>query len=371
MKDGKTMSTKRGWLALVSLLLISLLAAGPSPAQESTFGSEDFTTSTTVNNWYYFGGACLTAGTSAPGSNPGLIPGCTSVLGSYYNLAANADPYMMGGNNGYLGSSTAPANVAGQVADPVVTNADGSVTGYGALRFTNGSMNISGSEKYGHNERGAILSSSTFPTNQGFQVTFKTVTYHGDSGHGSGTFAASYADGADGISFFLQDGKQAAGLGAWGGSLAYACSNSNTPHDGLVGGYLGLGIDEYGNFLNGTYLVSGYTGTNVAGGDNSAYGYGYSPAASGCAARETSHGPRSRRRTATTRTMGPRPTIRSRSRPPAPLRAAPTAPPPAIASTSALPADRSSTRPPACATMHAPPTTPTTPRPIPATVVRA
>ena len=277
MKDGKTMSTKRGWLALVSLLLISLLAAGPSPAQESTFGSEDFTTSTTVNNWYYFGGACLTAGTSAPGSNPGLIPGCTSVLGSYYNLAANADPYMMGGNNGYLGSSTAPANVAGQVADPVVTNADGSVTGYGALRFTNGSMNISGSEKYGHNERGAILSSSTFPTNQGFQVTFKTVTYHGDSGHGSGTFAASYADGADGISFFLQDGKQAAGLGAWGGSLAYACSNSNTPHDGLVGGYLGLGIDEYGNFLNGTYLVSGYTGTNVAGGDNSAYGYGYRP----------------------------------------------------------------------------------------------
>ena len=38
-----------------------------------------------------------------------------------------------------------------------------------------------------------------------------------------------------------------------------------------------MGIDEYGNFLNGTYLVSGYTGTNVATGDNSAYGYGYKP----------------------------------------------------------------------------------------------
>jgi type IV pilus assembly protein PilY1 len=101
-------------------------------------------------------------------------------------------------------------------------------------------------------------------------VTFKTITYHGDSG-GAGT------DGADGISFFLQDGSQPAGLGAWGGSLAYSCSNSNTPHDGLIGAYLGLGIDEYGNFLNGSYLMPGYTGTNTASGDNSAYGYGYKP----------------------------------------------------------------------------------------------
>jgi len=46
------------------------------------------------------------------------------------------------------------------------------------------------------------------------------------------------------------DGSQAAGIGAWGGSLGYSCSNSNSPYDGLVGGYLGLGIDEYGNFLN-------------------------------------------------------------------------------------------------------------------------
>ncbi len=70
------------------------------------------------------------------------------------------------------------------------------------------------------------------------------------------------------------DGSKPAGLGAVGGSLAYSCSNGNTPYDGLNGGYLGLGIDEYGNFLNGTNLVAGYTG-NVATGDNTAYGYGY------------------------------------------------------------------------------------------------
>ena len=42
-------------------------------------------------------------------------------------------------------------------------------------------------------------------------------------------------------------------------------------------GYIGLGIDEYGNFLNGTNLIPDYTGTNSASGDNTAYGYGYKP----------------------------------------------------------------------------------------------
>ncbi len=68
-------------------------------------------------------------------------------------------------------------------------------------------------------------------------------------------------------------------IGATGGSLGYSCTNEtgNVPYDGLTGGYIGLGIDEFGNFLNGTNLVSGYTGTNSATGDNAAYGYGYKP----------------------------------------------------------------------------------------------
>ena len=95
------------------------------------------------------------------------------------------------------------------------------------------------------NQNGAIVSSNTFPTGQGVQITFKTVTYRGNSG-GAGK------DGADGISFYLMDGSKAAGIGSFGGSLGYSCSNSNPPYDGLVGAYLGLGVDEYGNFLNGT-----------------------------------------------------------------------------------------------------------------------
>jgi type IV pilus assembly protein PilY1 len=252
------MNTIHRWTAL--LALVGALGAIPTGAQTTTF-SEDFTGANTTNNWYFFGGACLTAGTSTSTTNPGLVPSCTSLLSSYYSHASSADPYLVGGNSGYLGSSTPPSGISAQVPDPL---------GSGALRFTNGSVLIGGSYQYGFNERGAILSSSTFPTGAGIQVTFKTVTYHGNAGGAGG-------DGADGISFFLQDGAQVPGLGAFGGSLAYSCSNANTPHDGLTGGYIGLGIDEFGNFLNGSNLVSGYTGTNVATGDNTAYGYGYKP----------------------------------------------------------------------------------------------
>ena len=78
----------------------------------------------------------------------------------------------------------------------------------------------------------------------------------------------------------MQDQKRTwNGIGSWGGSLGYTCSNANPPYDGLVGAYLGLGIDEFGNFINGVNFVSGYTApTGVsATGDNTALGYGYVP----------------------------------------------------------------------------------------------
>ena len=220
---------------------IALAAALASTAHAQSVVSEDFTGATTNNNWYYFNGACLTASTAAPGASPGLIPGCTAIKSIYYKES------LTGGANGVSGSSeTLPDS-----------------TGNGALRFTNGSPG-------GYHQNGAIVSSDPFPTGQGVQITFKTVTYRGDSGGAGG-------DGADGISFYLMDASQPAGIGAWGGSLGYSCSNANKPYDGLTGAYIGLGVDEYGNFLNGANLVSGYTGTNRATGDNSAYGYGYKP----------------------------------------------------------------------------------------------
>jgi type IV pilus assembly protein PilY1 len=230
--------------------------AAPFALQAQSTVSEDFTSASTTNSWYFFNGACLTAG-SATGVEPsggtgGQMPGCTSIRSSYYN-----EP-LVGGYNG-----TFP--------DPL---------GQGALRFTNGSPG-------GYHQNGGIVSTVPFSTGQGIAVTFKTVTYLGDSGGVGG-------DGADGISFYLMDASQlntstitgtssgdGNGLGAWGGSLGYSCSNTNGPpngtYNGLVGAYLAVGIDEYGNFLNGTALMSGYSGSNNPTGDNSALGYGYKP----------------------------------------------------------------------------------------------
>src|SRR6185437_3724362 len=244
---------------------------------------------------------------------------------------------LVGGYNGVSGSSET-------LPDPA---------GFGALRFTNGcvpdSNNACGSG--GKSQNGAIISQNAFSTSQGLDITFKTVTYRGDSGgngagcpsgstssngqcitnqtatptvscpsgytlngtgtsckKGSSTTAPTYTcpvgytkagsgsgttctettvveqnphqnDGADGMSFFLMDGSvdmtnsAIDHIGSWGGSLGYSCSNINSDWHGMVGAYLGLGIDEYGNFLNGTTNTLGFTNPQALG-DNTASGGG-------------------------------------------------------------------------------------------------
>jgi type IV pilus assembly protein PilY1 len=225
-------------LAVLTLIVAGTLLAARAGAQ--TTSNDDFTQAADTNSWKTFNGACLTAGNGTASS----IPSCVGL--PYYG-----GQIQIGGTNGYLGASTAPASAAGQTPDP---------PGHGALRFTNG---------YG--QAGSIISSGTpFPTGTGLQVVFKTVTYDGDSG-GAGR------DGADGMAFFLMDGSLPPyDTGAFGGSLGYSCTNQIGNNDatiradgtvrgfdGLVGGYIGLGIDEYGNFLNP--------------GDNTATGPGYLP----------------------------------------------------------------------------------------------
>jgi type IV pilus assembly protein PilY1 len=209
---------------------VALTGLVPCAAWAQVTVTDDFTQGAASVNWVPFNGACLTAGNGS-----GTIPACSGL--PYYT-----EP-LTGGATGTL-------------PDPV---------GQGALRFTNGYPG-------GYHQNGAIIlnPANSFPTNSGVQVTFTTVTYRGDSG-GTGT------DGADGISFFLLDASQAPNIGSWGGSLGYTCSNSNAPYTGMVGAYIGLGIDEFGNFLNGTNLMPGYTGANIATGDNTAFGYGYKP----------------------------------------------------------------------------------------------
>ena len=179
----------------------------------STFAvtiSEDFTQATAnTNDWEDLGYACLTAGTAANNTpSTSKIKGCN------------------------LGTPNA--------------------VGSGALRLTPAS----------NGQTGSISSNFTFPSNQGVQATFTTYTW-GGSGNGGGS-----NQGADGIAFFLQDASigttlpsGAANIGAFGGSLGYSCSQSKG--SGLAGGYLGLGMDEWGNFLNsGDNTSTGILNTN-------------------------------------------------------------------------------------------------------------
>ena len=216
-------------IALVALAALGLpLAVSAQTVSSTTNYTENFTGSTTNNSWYYSNGACLTASSSAGTPSPGQIPGCVTMTGP----------------GGYYSGKTLVGGSTGRFPDNP-----------GALRFTNNN----------NFQRGAIISNFTFPlASNGIKISFTTESYEGDSGGGG-------SDGADGISFFLQDASkvdltdasQASAIGANGGSLAYSCSNetSNYPQDGLIGAYLGLGIDEYGNFLN--------NGDNTATGDYS------------------------------------------------------------------------------------------------------
>ncbi|MBV8466170.1 MAG: pilus assembly protein PilY, partial [Burkholderiales bacterium] len=220
-----------------TILAVSIAALFASTSVTAVVVTDNFTGATAGNSWLAYNGACLTAGTANSAntcasktslcllSTDTNISGCSSTLSNYYALFSKSQ--------------------VGGLPD---------AAGSGALRLTNAD----------YQQRGAIVSNFAFPSNQGLQATFTTVTYGGDNNGGHG---------ADGISFFLADGtqvglgnktaSQVASTGATGGSLGYSCSNTNPTADGVIGGYLGLGIDEYGNFLNQ--------------GDNTTTGYGYQP----------------------------------------------------------------------------------------------
>ena len=224
-----------------SLTLLSLAALWGSGAVAQTINvTEDFTGTSTTNSWYALRGACLTAGTTvgtASSTVAGVPPGCTA--DSYYTET------LVGGYNGVSGSGTT-------LPDPV---------GNGALRFTNGCIGSSSTNcpTGGLGQNGAIVSGNSYSSSNGIQITFKTTTYRGNSYNGPG----GDSDGADGMSFFLINGSVTPTIGSYGGSLGYSCSDNNPDYHGMIGGYIGLGIDEYGNFLNA--------------GDNTASGYGYVP----------------------------------------------------------------------------------------------
>ncbi|MCH8554983.1 MAG: hypothetical protein LAT76_07480 [Schleiferiaceae bacterium] len=85
------------------------------------------------------------------------------------------------------------------------------------------------------NQTGFVYNDAIFLPNAGLKMEFEFYHYGGN--------------GADGTVFFLFDGSvtnESFQIGAFGGSLGYAQRFTNTP--GVSKGYLGIGIDEFGNF---------------------------------------------------------------------------------------------------------------------------
>jgi Ca2+-binding RTX toxin-like protein len=101
--------------------------------------------------------------------------------------------------------------------------------GQGALRLTNAQTN----------QATFAIYNQVIPSNAGLSITFDLFSYGGS--------------GADGVSFFLIDGRQSPRVaGGFGGSLGYAPRDVPLDVNGLVGGYVGIGFDEFGNFSAGT-----------------------------------------------------------------------------------------------------------------------
>ena len=217
-------------------LAMGLLGAAV-PAGAQLVVSDTLTGTSSSYSWKAINGACLTAG-----NNTGSIPACVGL------------PYYSG--------KTLVGGVTGTLPDPV---------GQGALRLTNGDTTLNGSN--GNNQTGAVVSTVPFPATQGIQVTFSTRTY-GGNGYTNGS---SQKSGADGITFFLLNGGTPSSpatpsIGAYGGSLGYSCAQGKNPANGVVKGYLGVGIDEFGNFINpgdntasGPGVSPGYVGVRGAG----------------------------------------------------------------------------------------------------------
>ena len=108
--------------------------------------------------------------------------------------------------------------------------------GAGWLRLTNNSVT----------QRGGAIINTPFPSTTAIEFEY-TYAVYGSQGIG----------GADGHSLILLDGNAAipATMGGDGGALGYA---SNNAQPGILGGVIGVGLDEYGNFSN---PGAGITGT--------------------------------------------------------------------------------------------------------------
>ncbi|MEP6578607.1 DUF4347 domain-containing protein, partial [Microcoleus vaginatus GB2-A3] len=174
----------------------------------ATLAAEEFKNSTVIGPWIY--------GIFGASDPPGLTAGSTQNLSGVIPALGTGDP-----------------------------------PGSGTLRLT--------SNKF--DEAAFVIYNNPISATEGLRVTFDFFAYN------RGTVVDPNGEllGADGISFFLIDGTATpTKAGGYGGSLGYAQNNRGGIVPGIVGGYLGVGLDEFGNYSASQSGAGGRVNTNPA-----------------------------------------------------------------------------------------------------------
>nr|WP_242030651.1 MULTISPECIES: isopeptide-forming domain-containing fimbrial protein [unclassified Coleofasciculus] len=180
---------------------ILLFAATTSQVAAQTIVLDETFKNTNAPNW--------SAGNIPPASGFSINP-C---------LTATTSPFVAMPPQGPLAGCPTPDPL-----DPV---------GAGVLKLTFNTGNQSAFVFYG----------LSIPSTQGLKITFDYYSY---------SQPPSGLPGADGTTFFLFDANTATPVpGGFGGSLGYAQRNDQSGvQNGIPNGYVGIGLDEYGNFSN-------------------------------------------------------------------------------------------------------------------------
>ncbi|HSF72186.1 MAG TPA: DUF4347 domain-containing protein, partial [Microcoleus sp.] len=197
-----------------------------------------------------------------------VLEGYTSVLATLaaeeFRNPTAIGPWIYGIGNP---TSANPGLTAGSTVNPsgvIPALGTGDAPGTGALRLTS---NAFGQSAF-------LIYNNPISATEGLRVTFDFFAYN------RGTVVDNQGNlrGADGISFFLIDGTATPTIaGGFGGSLGYA-QNTNSNSPGIVGGYLGVGLDEFGNYSSTIAGKQGGTGpladaVGLRGSESTAYNF--------------------------------------------------------------------------------------------------
>ncbi|WP_207533892.1 DUF7507 domain-containing protein [Desertivirga arenae] len=163
-----------------------------------------------------------------------FLPLLIVALFVYRDVPAQEFPYY----NSFKTSSTAGIVLGG---DAKLTSNNGDPLNAGVLRLTDNTIN----------QTGYCYIDQTFPVAKGLKIEFEFFTWGGNQ--------------ADGITFFLFAPSGDFEAGQFGGGLGYS---QKLGKPGMKGGFLAIGIDEYGNF--------GVTNENKSGGFKDINGNDYS-----------------------------------------------------------------------------------------------